>query len=114
VSKYIYLMCVLLIAQTTNTTSWTEYTLTMSSLLSIIIHLLIVFIIPILLIYGLFKGMLDVFKTRMLKLLPAFALVAQTQFVDEVTAILVSLFMIILPAFFTLLLWKAFIKLVKL
>jgi hypothetical protein len=90
----------------------------MSSLLNILIMLLIMFFIPVLLIYGIFKSILDAFKWKFLRktyyLIPLM-LIAQTtsNLIDTLSGMLISIFYIILPAFFILLILKAFTKLVR-
>jgi len=124
------LMLILLLGQTT-TPSWfndTVYSLTMLNLIQTIMSVLILVVIPILLIYGLLKSTMDVFKgVRVLKLLPIL-FIAQTtttpifeqalkniaDFYDTLISGFITIFFILLPTTLFLLLWKAFTKLIRL
>jgi len=113
---------VLLLAQTS-----VDYARQMSGLLATIFFALLMFVFPVLIIYGIFRSVLDVFKPgrRMyaprlsLMLIPV--LVAQTtqnidmarQLFDTIAAYLGIFFAFLLPGFFILLLVKALTKLIK-
>jgi len=118
----------MLVAQTIVAIS-PSYVNSIQNLLSILTLVLFVVIFPLLLIYGLLKATVDVFKKQAVKpalrLLPLLTLVAQTttapDFADQVYGILGTLysvivwfFMILIPGIAILLLWKAFTKLIKL
>jgi len=108
--------------------SWSkEFVDQMAGLLVQIVIALIVFVAPLLLIYGFMKGTLDVIKkTRIVEkaallLLPAF--IAQTG--DEVSdamlkalsqlgVVFMAFIFILLPFTLILLMWKSFTKVVKL
>jgi len=81
--------------------------------------LLIMFFIPVMLIYGIFKSILDAFRWKFLRktyyLIPL-VFIAQTdmsKMLDTLNGMLISIFYVILPAFFILLILKAFTKLVR-
>ena len=118
----------LLVAQTnsTNSTWTTEFVDQMAGLLTRIVIALIVFVAPLLLIYGFMKGTLDVVqKARYAKrafwlsLLPLFT--AQTDVSDamlnalnQLGVVFMAFILILLPFTLILLMWKAFTKVVKL
>jgi len=99
----------------------------MLNLIQTIITILVLVFIPILLIYSIFKSTLDVFKgARAVAKLTPLLLVAETanpfeqalrniaSFYDTLISAFITLFFILLPTIIFLLLWKSFIKLIKL
>jgi len=127
-SKLAFITLLTLISQTTTTTpfSQTKYIHDISELLYQISFTLFVLIAPLLLIYGLLKGALSIFPKSGLALiiilLIPLAFISQTtpnyadilKVFDTFSALLGSFFLILLPAIFILLIWKAFVRLVKL
>lgn len=89
----------------------TEHSATMMAYLLNLLFALMTVVVPMLLIYAFLKSTLDVLKTRCLKIAPI-ALIGATT-LDQVMSAMMSLMFIIIPFTLVLLLWKAFIKLIK-
>jgi len=86
----------------------------MAGVLSFIVLMCVTVIAPLLLVYGFLKGSLDVLKKT--SFVSALTLLGATDFTDalrNLTAMFQSLALIIFPFTLILLLWKAFIKVVK-
>jgi len=118
-----FMLILLLLAQTNS-----DYTSQMVWLLGKIFSSLLMIVFPVLINYGIFKAVFDVFKGKrmykpraLLMLLPA--LLAQTtttypideakQLFDVIAGYLGIFFAFLLPGFFILLLVKALTKLIK-
>lgn len=86
-------------------------TMMMAYLLNLLFALMTV-VVPMLLIYAFLKSTLDALKTRCIKIAPV-ALIGATATLDQVMSAMMSLMFIIIPFTLVLLLWKAFIKLIK-
>jgi len=118
----------LLLAQTSSPSPELEYSRQMGQILGIIFSSLLLYVFPVLIVFGIFKAVLDVFRDRrrmyrprlMLMLLPILAAQTTTpsidmarQFFDTIAAYLGIFFAFLLPGFFILLLVKALTKLIK-
>ena len=93
----------------------TEYVSSMFSILLSLVFSLIVIVVPLLLIYAFIKSTLDALKVRVtkrpMKLLAPLTAIGLTM--NDIMASMMSLIYVLIPFLLVLLVWKAFIKLIK-
>lgn len=90
-----------------------DYTTNMFNILISLIFSLITIVVPMLLIYAFLRSTLDALKTRVTKIKPILPMIIVGATIDQVISAMMSLLFILLPFTIILLVWKAFIKLIK-
>jgi uncharacterized membrane protein len=102
-------------------TNATDYTFAMLSILIRLITILVIFVAPLLLLYGFLRGTLDTIRLKRHALFISLAFTGQTgnatnpmEILQNLGNVFLSIALIILPFTVMLLIWKMFTKVVRL